>query len=580
MNKNKDIDNVIMEALNEGQIDIESLSKDDKILLREALVGRLTKKARNDFMTYVELVAPEILPEGYLPGRHIKILATDLQSIEKSIVETFNFNREHQLEIRKRKTRAKKSKRSQYFLPPGGMKSKLISILFVSWFMGKHPQWPVLQLGHSTKFCIDNFGRQVLEVLYCDKHIAIFPEPECRVKQTARSAQSFQLVGGGKYYTTGAGSKIAGRRAALLISDDVISEQEAYSDGPRTKINEWYIPGARSRLLPYGAEIIVNTRWNTEDLSGYLEKKDATSENPWNIIRFPAILDAKGAALLGLAEGDSFWPELWPVDIFLEARRTMAPSKFNAMYQQNPIPDDGNIVKEEYWQEWDDDEMPWCEAVVCSLDTAFSEKQTADYSCYTLWGVFFKREIGRNGFEYIASNLILLGSEKGRWSFPTLLEKVIGKWGAVDVGGGKTKIDIVEEGVLQKFNPDYYIVEKKASGQSLIQELRLKQLPIIEFDPGRDDKVTRMNACVPTFISGRVWYPSEKLWAREVVSEVCQFPNGASKDIPDTVSQAILWLRQGLVVPSEGELGYEDQLDEPPTYKKASTYWSAVANRS
>jgi hypothetical protein len=515
-------------------------------------------------------MAPEIIPEGYVPGRHIRIIAKDLQEIEESIFET----RRRQKETEDKKARAK---RSQYFLPPGGMKSKLISILFVCWFLGRHPEQHVLQLGHSTKFCIDNFGRQVLEVLFSDKHKAIFPDPACRVKRTARSAQSFQLTGGGKYYTTGAGSKIAGRRATLLISDDVISEQEAYSDSVRTKINEWYIPGARSRMLPHGTEIIVNTRWNLDDLSGYLEQKDKGSSNPWNIIRFPAILDYKSAKMLGLKEGESFWPELWPVETFLEAKRTMSASKFNAMYQQNPIPADGNIIKEEYWQEWKDDEEPLCEAVIASLDTAFSEKQSADYSAYTVWGVFFKREIGRNGFEYIAANLILLGSEKGRWSFPTLLEKVLGKYERNPDNG---IFELTQKGIQQKWNPDYYIVENKASGQSLVQEMRLKQLPVVEFDPGREDKISRMNACVPTFLSGRVWYPTEKLWSRDVVNEVCQFPNGPSKDIADTVSQAILWLRKGLVVPSEGELGYEDQIQEDVQVKRKSggTYWSAIAS--
>ncbi len=89
----------------------------------------------------------------------------------------------------------------------------------------------------------------------------------------------------------------------------------------------------------------------------------------------------------------------------------------------------------------------------------------------------------------------------------------------------------------------------------------------------------RMNACVPTFMSRKIWYPKGRAWAKSVISEVCQFPNGASKDIPDTVSQAILWLRKGLVVPSEGELGYEDQREDQPYKKKqGGTYWSAVAS--
>lgn len=549
----KHLSNELSFAIRDGTLDIESLPEEMKQRLRDILVNNLAAKARDDFLIYIELMAPEILPEGYLPGRHIKVIARDLMLIEKSIVDTYANHRA--------KIKNSKAKRSQYFLPPGGMKSKLISILFVCWFLGKHPQWPVLQLGHSTKFCIDNFGRQVLDVLFSDKHKAIFPDPACRVRRTARSAQSFQLEGGGKYYTTGVGSKIAGRRAALLISDDVVSEQDAYSDGPRSKINEWYVGGARSRMLPYGAEIIVNTRWHMDDLSGFLQDKDKNSINPWNIIEFPAELDAKAAKMLGLKEGGSFWPELWPVEIFHEMRRSMTPSKYNAMYLQRPIAEEGNIVKESYWQEWDEEEhgedSPFCEAVIASLDTAFSEKQRADYSAFTVWGVFFKREVGRNGFSYIAANIFLLGAEKGRWSFPVLCEKV--------------------EFIKETWEPDYFLIENKASGQSLIQELRLKQYPVVEFNPGRDDKVTRANACVPTFISKKVWYPKDMGWAKEVIADTCSFPSAPHDDLADTVWQAIIWMRQGIIIPSEDELGWEDQREDQPRKKRAGTYWSQLA---
>lgn len=566
MNKNKllavtNFSPPILKALESGEVDMDSLPDNVKVRLREILVENLIKKAAEDFETYVEVMASEVLPEEFVTGRHITIICRDLQKIEKSIHEVKAIHRNKQSTRDEKKVRAK---RSQYFLPPRSMKSKLISNLFVAWFLGRNPNMDVLHIGHSTKFCIDNFGRANLELLNSDKHKAIFPDPRCRVKRTARSAQSFQLVGGGKYYTTGAGSKIAGRGGALLISDDVVSEQDAYSDNVRNKINEWYFVGARTRMQPHGAEIVVNTRWHLEDLSGYLQEKDKGSSNPWNIIKFPAILDLPSAKMLGLKEGDSYWPELWPVDKFHEDRRVMAPSKFNAMYQQNPIPDEGTIISEKYWQEWDEDkegdDVPWCEAVIASLDTAYSEKQRADYSAYTVWGIFFKRERGRNGFEYTAANIFLLGAEKGRWPFNILCEKV--------------------EYIKDTWNPDYYIIENKASGQSLIQELRLKQYPVAEFNPGRDDKVTRAHASVPTFISKRVWYPKGKAWAKEVIGETCSFPFAPHDDMADTVWQAIIWFRKGLIVPSEGELGYEDQLDDGNAsyQKKQGTYWSTLSN--
>jgi predicted phage terminase large subunit-like protein len=544
----------LAEALKSGELDISSLPEQDKQNLWEFLSNTLVLKASKDFRTYVELMAPEVLPEGFIGGKHIDIICADLQAIEASIHVAKAIHREQG-------DRKIKAKRSQYFLPPRSMKSKLISVLFVSWFMGRNPTMDVLQLGHSTKFCIDNFGRGVLELILSDKFKIIFPDNKCRLRKTAKSVQSFQLVGGGKYYTTGAGSKIAGRGAALLISDDVISEQDAYSDAVRNKINEWYIPGARSRLQSYGTEIVVNTRWHLNDLSGYLQKQDKDSHNPWNIIRFPAILDSKGASLLGLKEGESYWPELWPIEHFQEMKRTMLASKFSAMYLQNPIADEGGVVKEEYWKPWPDDEdEPFVESVIVSLDTAFSDSEKADYSAYTVWGLFFSREIGRNGFSYLAANVILLGAEKGRWSFPKLCDKI--------------------EFIKETWDPEYFLIEKKASGQSLIQELRLKQYPIVEYLPDRD-KLSRAHATVTSFISGRVWFPEGKGWAKDVITDVCQFPYGEHDDLADTVWQVLIWMRKQVFIPNEGELGYEDMLEEdrPKKNNKPLTYWGQLTSR-
>jgi hypothetical protein len=297
------------------------------------------------------------------------------------------------------------------------MKSKLVK-LFITWCLGRHPTWNVLQIGHSTKFAIDNFGREIKSVLMSQEFISIFPDEKCRMRTDARSAQSFELRGGGRYFCAGAGTKIAGRRAHLLVCDDVISEQEAYSDTERNKINEWYVPGARTRMLPYGAEVIVNTRWHLDDLSGYLENLDLNTENPWEIVKFPAILDYEGSQLLGLPEGGSFWPELWPLRVFHGMKESMVPSKWNALFMQNPVPDEGTIIKQDYWQIWHGKKPPPCEYIVASLDTAFSEEERADYSAFSLWGVFYTREIDKDpysdsyGKEQVEGNMILLAADR------------------------------------------------------------------------------------------------------------------------------------------------------------------------
>ena len=121
-------------------------------------------------------------------------------------------------------------------------------------------------------------------------------------------------------------------------------------------------------------------------------------------------------------------------------------------------------------------------------------------------------------------NLILLGAERGRWDFPTLREKVVDKY--------------------NEFDPDSVIIEKKASGQSLIQDLRMTGIPIFEYQPDRD-KVARAYAITSLFHNGRIHAPFNKVWAKEVMEESRAFPTSTHDDYMDTLTQALLWVRNG-----------------------------------
>ena len=99
--------------------------------------------------------------------------------------------------------------------------------------------------------------------------------------------------------------------------------------------------------------------------------------------------------------------------------------------------------------------------------------------------------------------------------------------------------------MLFRSEPDAFIVEKKASGAPLIQELRKIGIPVQEFTPSRgNDKMVRLNAVADLFTSGKVWAPDTR-WAREVIEEVAAFPVGEHDDFVDTTTQALLRYRQG-----------------------------------
>ena len=192
--------------------------------------------------------------------------------------------------------------------------------------------------------------------------------------------------------------------------------------------------------------------------------------------------------------------------------------KWNAQYQQNPTNEESAIIKREWWQMWDKEEVPNLNYVIQSYDTAFSKRETADYSAITTWGVFYPNESGTPA-------LILLDSKKGRWDFPELKQMAFDEY--------------------KFWDPDTVIVEAKASGTPLTQEMRQMGIPVVNFTPSRgNDKITRVHSVSPLFEAGMVWYP-DTVFAEELVEEVAAFPNGEHDDLVDSMTQALMRYRQG-----------------------------------
>jgi predicted phage terminase large subunit-like protein len=508
------------------------------------LYDELIEAARNDFYIFVKLLASEILPEGFIDGRHIEMICKELQSVEASVA-----NKDK-----------KCPERLQLFMPPGSMKSKLASNLFPAWCLGKHPNWCFLAIGSSFEFSVDNFGRPTKDLIELDQYQAIFPDTI--LKKDVQAAGRWDTTKKGRFVACGVGQGIAGRRAHITICDDVMTEQTTEIE--RKKINNWYQKGLRTRLLPSGGEVIINTRWHLEDLSGHMEKIDSRSERPWKIVSLPALLNEEAQKLLkreGDSEelyqiGTSFWPEFWSTEVLLEKKETLPPNEWNALYMQSPTPEEGAIIKRHDFRIWDGEKPPPCMYIIVSMDTAFSIKETADYSAYTVWGVFKNIEKDFDGNDIQQNNVILLSCGKGRWEFYDLCNKA--------------------QEIYTKYEPDFYIIEDRASGQSLIQELRRRNLPVLEYLPDKD-KLFRLHACTPFFKAGRVWIPADKRWAEELVEEVIAFPSVPHDDLTDTLSQAILWLRDSYNIDNDGYPKYdEEEKWSRRRGRNAKTYWSSV----
>jgi predicted phage terminase large subunit-like protein len=153
-----------------------------------------------------------------------------------------------------------------------------------------------------------------------------------------------------------------------------------------------------------------------------------------------------------------------------------------------------------------------------------------------------------NEFENDKPQVILLDAFKDRMAFPELKSIALKHY--------------------KEWEPDAFVVEKKAAGAPLIQELRAMGIAVDEFSPSRgNDKIVRLNAVSDLFASGSVWAPDSR-WAREVIEEVASFPNGEHDDYVDTTSQALLRFRRGGFI----RLDSDEQDDRINIRRRAAYY--------
>jgi len=500
-----------------------------KAELAEALHQKAIATAADNFYVFVKLLAHLMLDGNeYRDGRHIQAIAATLEDVETGDVD-----------------------RLMLMLPPGSMKSVLL-MLFTAWCLGKHPTWRIIWISHTADKAQD-CSRRVRDLIEAPEYLEVFPH--VRLRDDVRGVTEWKIAGGGSFLPKGAGQSIAGYRFNLGVLDDPLSEQTAKSDTNRTAVTSWYYPGFRSRKLPDSRIVLVNTRWHVSDLSGYLLDKAARNArvDQWEVISIPAILDQPAAEYLMLPEGASYWPEYITMDDLIKTREGSSRSDWASLYLQSPVGDDGNIFVKDDFQDWEDDDPPECDEIIQTLDTAFSTKSTADYSVIQTWGIFHITLLDDNGYEYYEPNAILLFQEKGRWSYPELRRKAAEQY--------------------KRFKPDRIIVEQKASGQSLIQDMRLNKLPVLPFQPDRD-KVSRAHAASGMIERGRVWLPLKKKYAAELLQEALEFPKGAHDDSVDAMVMALLYLRRRY------ELAQENvSQPERPSYKAPTrSYWKGAVD--
>ena len=477
-------------------------NKTEVQLQREVLEEQLRKLdlAEKRFIPFVKHVWPE-----FIEGDHHRKIAKKFEDIANGKIKRLIVN-----------------------MPPRHTKSEFASYLFPAWMVGKNPKLKVIQTTHTGELAV-RFGRKMKNLVDTSEFAQVFED--CKIAADSKAAGRWETNKGGEYYAAGIGGAITGRGADLLIIDDPHSEQDALSETAMDSAYEWYTSGPRQRLQPGGAIVIVMTRWSTKDLTGkLLNAQSEPKADQWEVIEFPAILPSNTPV----------WSNYWKLEELEGVKASLSEGKWQAQWQQNPTSEEGSIIKREWWKEWKQKEIPDLVHIIQSYDTAFSKKETADFSAITTWGVFYPPNKG--------PHLILVDVRKGRWDFPEL-----------------KKIALEE---YKYWEPETVIIEAKATGTPLTHELRQIGVPVVNFTPSKgNDKHVRVNSVAPLFEAGKIYYPADKRWAEEVIEECAAFPYGEYDDLVDSTTQALMRFRQGSFINLP-----DDYQDEPRIMQQREYY--------
>ena len=504
-----------------------------------------------------DLPGMEKLPMAarYIPATHHRLLIDKLEAIERGYVVENGKKVEF--------------KRLIVCMPPGAAKSTYCSSLFPAWYLGRNPRKSVIGASQTQELA-DRFGRRTRNLVASQVHRDVFGSG---LAADQKAAGHWETEQGGEYHATGV-QPFAGRRGDGAIIDDAIrGRKDADSKTVRDSVWEWYKGDIRPRLKPNGWICIVNTRWHEDDLVGRILPRESLGKSGWvtamdgerwyvlSLVAVVETVEERDNDPLGRKIGDVLWPEWFTEDMLLQEKRTQGPRNWASLYQQKPRPDEGAILKKKHWRKWPLEKPPKCEYVVAVYDTAFEEGEENDYSARTTWGVFWHEEPAPAPPEYPVAPadkwkvskpigghycMILLERFKDKVEFPELRKEAVRHW----------KAD----------KPDRVLIEKKASGHSLIQELRRAGVRVAPV-PADRSKTARASAAAVTLEDGCVWYMDRK-WAEEVIDECASFPNGMNDDIVDTVVHAILWLRNTYHVTTKGDRKPEDDENPDPPRSK------------
>lgn len=482
--------------------------------LQQERQRRSAERSLYDFVRHAwDVVEPGI---EFVPSWHIEVICKHLEAVTYGQVRRLLIN-----------------------IPPRHSKSTIVSVMWPMWEWIHSPREKFLCASYSSTLSIrDNLKcRRLLQSPWFQRHWS----DKFLLTGDQNQKQRFENSHTGYRIATSVGGTATGEGGSRLILDDPHGAQDAQSDAMRESAIEWFDVVWSTRLNDpkRDAMVTIMQRLHESDVSGHILQGGG-----WEHLCIPAEWDGKRRKTsLGpydprTERGELICPARFGPKEVETLKRSLGAYGASGQLQQDPVPTGGGILKTDHLQMWPAAaRRPPLEFVLQSYDCAFTEKTTGDPSACTVWGVF--THMGKH-------NVILLDAWDEHLSYPDLRQRAVedysAEYGADNNTGDGTPV--------KGRRPDRVLIEEKASGQSLIQDLRIARVPVIPYNPGRADKVSRAHQAAPILEQDCIWIPESTKtqgqmisWARSLITQLTKFPVAEHDDLVDTFTQAMIWLR-------------------------------------
>ena len=408
---------------------------------------------------------------------------------------------------------AGKTKRLIINAPPRGIKSHATSVSFPAWALARNP---------SLKFIVASYSMDLAETLAREtrtlmEHQFYKAMTMTRISNKRKALHDFYTTQGGFRMATSPDGTLTGRGCDFFIIDDPMKADEALSAAARKSRIEWYENTVISRLNSKkdGVIILVMQRLHQNDLCGHL-----LAQGGWRHLSFPAIAQADihipysgpyGPRIFRRAVGELLHPEREDQEALDRIRDETSLYNFSSQYLQNPIPEAGYLIHRDWLKFYAVLPNGRPLSTVQSWDTANKSTEISDYSVCTTWQ---KR----------AEDFYLIDVFRKRLEFPDLRRAIIAQ--------------------AQKYSPDTVLIEDRASGTQLIQDLAREVRGIAPYlPPAGADKTMRLHACSHLFDAGRIFLPEKAPWLDVYIAELLGFPGTAHDDQVDSTTQALDYMK-------------------------------------